>query len=174
MFVCVYVIYMHVYEPNFHFGGKVSFWQRGVLVAACVVMCGRMLQCGVMRYSMLQHVAVSYRIFDQASTGDWLSHVTLLIQMCDMSHQHIWWLIHPWRDSVTHTLHCPFTHGKTFTRDMTHSHVWYDSWMYDMPHLYTRMTWLIHLWHNLFTYRVATMSRRLKIIGLFCRISSLL
>ena len=68
--------------------------------------------------------------------------------------------------------------------DMTHSYVWHDSFIC--------VTWLIHIWHmchkhtngpswvccgkrrRLYSYGVARISRLLKIIGLFCRISSLL
>ena len=75
--------------------------------------------------------------------------VTWLIRMCDMTHSYVWcdlrvtWLphvcnmTHPcvWNSNVWHeTESCV-----TFLCEVTHSYVWH--------HLFTRVTWLIHMWH---------------------------
>jgi len=68
---------------------------------------------------------------------------------------------------------------RTYTCDMTQSYVWHDAFigvawlihMSDVIHdswliLVTCMRWLVY---QLYTYRVATITRLLKIIGLFCK-----
>ena len=87
----------------------------------------------------------------------WLIHMcTWLIHMCDMTHSHLW--------------HDSFTCVKRLNHmcDMTLSYVWRDS--------STRATWCFHMCDvtHPYVYGVATMSRLLKMIGLFRRISSVL
>jgi len=130
---------------------------------------------------------------------DSFTYVTRLIHMCDMTHSHMW---HDSFTCLTWQIHmCDLTHRrplkvswptlarwswlKTMSRlremrDLTRSYVWHDS--------FVCVTWLVgmcdltrwYVWHTLLvcvtrhTYGVATISRLLKVIGLFCRISSLL
>jgi len=53
--------------------------------------------------------------------------------------------------------------------DVTHSRVWHDAFIRAMKHSHA---WFIHAMTH--SYGVTTICRLLKIIGLFCRISSLL
>jgi len=92
----------------------------------------------------------------------WLIHMRHDSLIWDMTHSYVIWLIYMRHDS--------------FIWDMTHSyetwliHMWHDSIICDMPHSY--MTWHIHTWHDgVFSqsYGVASISRLLKIISLFCK-----
>ena len=96
---------------------------------------------------------------------------------------------HVWNDSFICVTWLIYVRHDSFMRDMEHSHcycagafqtcliqicattcldVWVDAFTY--------VTWRIHMWHDSFIrhYGVATVSRIEKIIGLFCRILSLL
>ena len=133
------------------------------------------------------------------SYGTWLVHmrrdssICACLFMCDKTHSYVTWLIHMWHDSSI----CDMTHmwHDSLICDMTHPCVtwlivmWHDSFIRDMAHSY--VTWLIHVCSDslicemtrsyrhdhlcalIHTYGVATISRLLKIIRLFCRISSL-
>ena len=109
------------------------------------------------------------------SVVTWLVHtwhdsfmcVTWLIHMCDVAHTHVTWLMYTWHDSRI----CDMTHTYVIfgpcVRDMAHSYV---PWLMHRWHGAFIWKWLIHTWHGAYVYGLATMSRLLKIIGLFCRI----
>jgi len=90
--------------------------------------------------------------------------VTGLIQSCHLTQSYVTWLIHMWHDSFI----CDMTNSYV---TWTHSNVTWLIQSCDLTHSY--VTWLNHMWHHEFirhaTYGVATISRLLKIIGLFCK-----
>jgi len=156
--VCLWVyIHVCVCVRNIHacVRTKVSFWRRGVLVAACVVMCGCnvwMLQCSVVWCSMLQCFTVFFvnppQVTDFHTWHDSFKCVTCLINIYDMTHSPMTWLIH--------TQHGSFTYSKTrshvtwlihtcdttyrYTTCLIYTHTWHDSFTYDMTH--SPMGWL--------------------------------
>jgi len=149
-------------------------------VLQCVAVCCSVLQCVAGCCSVLQCVAVCSFMCGNESCHMCACRVTREYVMWKMSHSHVTWYIHMWRD--------------IFTCDVTYSHV---TWHY------AHVTWLIHTLHDSF---VCTMPYRcknkpqvvqhsaadiasaqfmywmagtnvcgpLKIIGLFRKISSLL
>ena len=96
--------------------------------------------------------------------------VPWLLQMCDMTHSHVWhgsftcvtWLIHMCYMAHSHVWHDSFTCETWFIHmcDMTHSYVRHDSFiretwlidMWDMAHSHVLHdsflceTWLLHMW----------------------------
>ena len=111
----------------------------------------------------------------------------------NMTHSYVMWLLHVCRDQFLEIGHgiqeAVTSHINCY--DMTHSYstrlirIQHDSIICNMTR--ADATWLVHMWHDCIIYStwsipttltapyvVATISRVLKIIGLFCRISSLL
>jgi len=98
---------------------------------------------------------MAWLMCDMTHLHVWRDSFTWLVHMCDMTHLHeqpvgesvgaVWW-----HDS------CGTCHTRCLVCDMTHSHVWHDSFMCvtwlihmcDMTHLhdtFTCVTWLIHV-----------------------------
>jgi len=59
-----------------------------------------------------------------------------------MPHSCVELLIIVWRDSFQRDVTCPADARNTAIGDMTHSNMWYDS--------FVDMTWLVHEWHDVF------------------------
>jgi len=86
---------------------------------------------------------------------DWFTRATWLLQMCNMTHSHVWhdcfkcisWLIHMWScvrcATLLKTCH---SHGTwlIWKCAMTHPHVTWLMYMCEMTH--SHVTWLIHIW----------------------------
>ena len=80
------------------------------------------------------------------------SHVTWLIQ-CDMAHAYVTWIMQTWHDSsIRDTTHYAcFTAHTRWYDDRAHHRIgmWNDSFTRHVTHPY--VTWLILMWHGLFT-----------------------
>jgi len=142
----------------------------------CIYICTHYTFCK--SHMQLFHNSARLHICDMMHSYVWvwiISHsfiydaficVTWLIHMCYMTHSYVWHDAFTMLWCVSQSFTCVTWH--IHVCDMTPSHVWHD--------IFIRATWLIHacgMIHSL-CYGVATISRLLKIIGLFCRISSLL
>jgi len=121
-------------------------------VSQCVAVCCNLLQCVAVCCSVSQYVAVCCSVLQCAAV-----HCSALqcVAACCSALQF-----------VVHIAIVP-------VRDMAHAYAWHDSWKC--------VTWLIHTTKQCVSnrgipiqYGVATVSRIDKIVGLFCRISSLL
>jgi len=133
---------------------------------------------------------------------DALILVTWLIDMCDMTHSYVWrdWSkchicvsSHSHTHTLTRTHKCTHTHTHTYAHTHTHTRtrephratlvfILICDTICDMTHWYMwrdwskYVTWLVFRTDSvcLICCGVATISRLLKMIGLFCRILSLL
>jgi len=70
--------------------------------------------------------------------------------ICDMTQSCVIWLVNLWHDSSTCVI------WLIHMCDMTHSHVWHDSFIRDMTHQH--VTWLIHMWRGTSEWVVSYMN----------------
>jgi len=124
--------------------------------------------------------------FIWSTCAPWLSHMwhdsftwvlvatspVVIESVCVITRSYVTWLNHMRRDSFIRVLFATSPALILEKRGAVppFSPVGNDSWC-DMTHVY--VTWLMHMWHASFVFGMATISRLHKVIGLFCRISSL-
>jgi len=125
----------------------------------------------------------------------WMNRVTVMsrtIWVCDITHSYViclWlnlrptWICATWRiHKCDMTIHiCSMTHGAwhdSYASDWLYNeprHAWHDSFIRVTWPIYMRKMSYLWSWHYLTysytwdTYGVATISRLLKIVGLFCK-----
>jgi len=162
------------------------FWYC-TCVLQCVAVCCSVLQCVwkwceaspilIRAMLLIAHVTVTWRIYrcslsqPRVLSRIWVSHGTRMHTSCHTVMSHIWTFV----TRSSHVTHMNESwHAHIWV--MSHSHVTHIKPCYARKDAYSRtQVCRRNMCQNPYVcYGVATMSRLLKIIGLFCRISSLL